>query len=265
MTQISPLAFVNPDAKLGNNVTIDPFAYIDANVILGDNCHIHPHVSVLSGAILGNNVEVFDGAVIAATPQDFRWKGEKSQVIIGNDTVIREHVIINRSIRTGEATRIGSGSFIMAQTHVGHDSTIGDKCVIGNAVKIAGDCKIGNCTIFSSNALIHERCEVGEWVLIKGGCRVNGNVPPYIVMAHNPISYYGINAFILRRRGFSEETIDNIAKCYRHIYQCNTSVLNAVRRIEEDIPQSDQRDAILSFIRNHNNKIAAVPEQLTED
>lgn len=265
MSNISPLAFVNPAAKIGDNVTIDPFAYIDAGTVIGNNCHIHPHVSILDGAFLGDDVEVFDGAVVSATPQDFRWKGVRSSVIIGEGSVIREHVIINRSIRENEATRIGHHTFIMAQTHVGHDSSIGDCCVIGNAVKIAGDCKIANNTIFSSNALIHERCEVGEWVLIKGGCRVNGNVPPYTVMAHNPISYYGVNAYILRHRGFSEETIDTIAKCYRHIYQCNTSVLNAVRRIKEDIPAGKERDAILDFIANHNNKIVAVSEQMMSD
>lgn len=265
MTKISPLAFVNPSAKIGDNVTIEPFAFIDEGVAIGDNCHIHPHTSILSGTVIGNGVEIYDGAVISAKPQDFRWDGSNSFVFIGDNTVIREHVIINRSMRKEEATRIGHDSFIMAQTHVGHDSEIGDHCVIGNAVKIAGDCKIGDFTIFSSNALIHERCEVGRWVLIKGGCRVTGNVPPFVIMAHNPISYYGINAFILRRGSYTENDIDDIAKCYRHIYQCNTSVLNAVRRIREDIPQSPARDEILTFLQNHNNKIAAVPEILTED
>ena len=265
MTQISPLAFVNPDAHIGNDVTIAPFAYIDAGTVIGDNCTIHPHVSILEGTILGKNVEVFDGAVISANPQDFRWKGEKSKVIIGDNTVIREHVIINRAIHHDEATRIGSDTFIMAQTHIGHDSEIADKCVIGNAVKIAGDCKVGSCTILSSNALVHERCEIGDWVLVKGGCRVNGNVPPYIIVAHNPIEYYGVNAFILRRNGFSDKDIDAIAKCYRHVYQCNTSVLNAVRRINEDIASGPARNAILDFIRNPNNKLVAIPEELQVD
>ena len=105
----------------------------------------------------------------------------------------------------------------MAQSHIGHDSSIGDHCVIGNAVKIAGDCKIDNYSILSSNVLVHEKCEIGQWALIKGGCRVNNNVPPVVIMAHNPISYFGVNAFILRRANKSEELIDEIAKCYRLI------------------------------------------------
>lgn len=265
MTQISPLAFVNPNAKIGNNVIIDPFAYIDQDVTIGDNCHIHPHVSILAGAQIGAGCEIYDGAVISATPQDFRWDGKSSFVKIGDKTVVREHVIINRGIRENSATEIGSESFIMAQSHIGHDSKIGNHCVIGNAVKIAGDCIVGDCTILSSNVLMHEHCEVGQWVLVKGGCRINGNVPPYIVVAHNPLSYYGVNAFILRKGHFSEDKIDDIAKCYRHIYQCNTSVLNATRRIKEDIQPSEEREKILSFIDKHEMKIAGVPDVILVD
>lgn len=260
MTTISPLAFVNPNAKIGDNVTIDAFAYIDEGVIIGDNSHIRPHVSLLRGTRMGKNNVIYEGAIIGAEPQDFRWKGEKSYVIIGDSNKIRENVIINRSIREGEATEIGSHSFIMAQSHIGHDSSIGNRCVLGNAVKIAGDCKVGNYSILSSNALLHERCEVGEWCLIKGGCRVNSHVPPYSIMAHNPIQYAGVNAFVLRRGRFSEEAIDNIAKCYRQIYESNTSTFNALKRIEADIEKCVERDAILAFIINHNNILAAMPK-----
>lgn len=261
MNNVSNLAFVHPDAKLADNITIDPFAYIDKDVEISDGCHIYPHASIRAGARLGKNVQVFEGAVISATPQDFRWKGEKSLVVIGDNTVIREHVIINRSIYESGATHIGHDTFIMAQTHIGHDSEIGNNCVLGNAVKIAGQCKVGDCTIFSSNALLHENCEVGEWVLIKGGCRVKGDVPPYVIMAHNPISYIGVNAVILRHEGVSEDRIDDIAKCYRHLYQCNTSVYNALKRIEIDVDPSTERDSIIFFIRAHKNKIAAAKSE----
>ncbi len=265
MTHISPLAFVNPDAKIGNDVTVDAFAFIDADTVIGDRCHIRPHASILSGSRIGNDNVIFEGAVIGAEPQDFRWKGERTLVYIGNNNKIREYVIINRSIRPDSATRIGNNSFIMAQTHIGHDSEIGDSTVLGNAVHIAGDCKIGNYTILSSNALVHEHCEIGDWVLIKGGCRVNGHVPPYSIMAHNPITYYGVNAFILRHKKWDEEIIDDIAKCYRHLYQSKTSPFNALRRIEADIRQTDVRDAIIAFVRNHNMKLAALSDESREE
>lgn len=259
MSNISNLSFVHPEAKIGENVTIHAFAYIDRDVEIGDGTTVRAHASVLSGARIGKNNTIFEGAIISASPQDFRWKGADSKVIIGDNTTIREHVIINRSIHPDGETRIGNNSFIMAQTHIGHDSVIGSYCVLGNAVKVAGDCSVGNYSILSSNAMIHEGFDVGEWVLIKGGCRVNNHVPPFVIMAHNPISYYGVNAFIIRKGKKSEEVIDDIAKCYRHIYQCNTSIFNAVRRIKEDVAPGPERDAILDFIKAHDMKLAALP------
>lgn len=259
MSQISHLAYVDPSAKIGENVTIDAFAYIDKNVEIGDGTHIHAHASVLSGARIGKNNEIFENAIISAKPQDFRWDGKDSFVIIGDNNKIREQVIINRGIRENSATRIGNHSFIMAQTHIGHDSEIGDRCVIGNAAKIAGDVKIGSYTILSSNAMVHEKNHIGDWVLVKGGCRVNGNVPPYAVMAHNPIEYFGVNSFVLKKVNKSDEIIDDIAKCYRHIYQTGTSLFNALRRIKDDVEPSAERDAIIQFIESHNRKLAALP------
>ena len=265
MFQISPLAFVHPNAKIGDNVTIMAFAYIDDNVEIGENCVIGPHVSIRSGARIGKNNKFFDGCVISAQPQDFRWKGEDSYVEIGDNNTIREHTIINRSIHSGKSTKIGSNSFIMAQSHIGHDTEIGNYVVVGNAAKIAGSCKIGNYTILSSHALVHENCDVAEWVLIKGGCRVNNNVPPYVVMAHNPIGYFGVNAYIMRKGKFSEEIIDEIAKAYRHIYQSQTSPFNAIKRIESDVNESEQKEKIIHFVKKHNYQLAALPKSIYEE
>lgn len=258
MSTISPLAYVHPEAKIGENVTIHAFAFIDRNVEIGDGCIVWPHVSIRSGARIGKNNHFYDGCIVSATPQDFRWKGDDSYVVIGDNNTIREHVIINRSIHKEGVTKIGNDSFIMAQSHIGHDTEIGNSVVIGNSVKIAGSCKIGDYSILSSCALVHEKCEIAEWVLIKGGCRVNNNVPPYVIMAHNPITYFGVNAFVLRRGKFSEELIDDIAKCYRHIYQSNTSAFNAMIRVKADVAPSKERDAIIKFVEGHNFKIAAL-------
>lgn len=259
MAKVSNLAYVHPEAKLADNVVIDAFAYIDKNVEIGDGTHIHPHCSILSGARIGKNNVIYENAIISATPQDFRWKGEDTLVIIGDNNKIREQVIINRSIYKDGATKIGSNSFILAQTHIGHDSEIGDCCVLGNAVKVAGQVIIGSHSILSSNALVHENCHIGEWALIKGGCRVNGNVPPYAVMAHNPIVYFGVNSYVLQKCGRSNDIIEEIAKCYRHVYQTNTSIFNALRRIKEDVEPIAEREEIITFIKNHNMKLAALP------
>lgn len=266
MNNISNLAYVDPEAQLGDNVTVDAFAYIDKGTYIGDGTHIHPQVTIRPGARIGKNNKIFEGAVISAKPQDFRWKGEIGFVEIGDNNVIREHVIINRSIHEGGATKIGNDNFIMAQCHIGHDSEISDHCVLGNAVRIAGQCKIDKFSILSSNALVHEKCHIGEWALIKGGTRVTGHVPPFVIMAHNPISYYGINAFVLRKGGLPEEVIDDIAKCYRLVYQCHTSIFNSVKRIMIEVQKSDTRNSIVGFIENHDYKIAGSSfEEFMED
>ncbi len=255
---IHPMAFVDPSAQLGDNVKIDAFVFIDKDTVIGDNCIIRPHASVLHNTVIGKGNEIFEGAVIGANPQDFRWKGEKSFLHIGDNNKIHEHVIINRSIYEGKSTVVGSNNFIMAQTHVGHDCKVGDWCVLGNSVKLAGEVTIAPYSILSSGVICNERSNIGSWCMIKGGTRVNGNVPPYVIMAHNPITYFGVNAYIMRRGNMSDEVIDDVAKCYRHIYQSSTSVRNAMLRIREDVKPGKERDAIIKFIEDNNRHLAGI-------
>ncbi len=259
---ISPLAHVDPSAKLGANVKIHPFAYIDADVEIGDGCEIMSYTSIIRGTRMGKNNKVYQNSIIGADPQDFRWKGEPTYCYIGDNNVIREHVIINRGIHTEGGTHVGDDTFIMAESHIGHDSVIQGRSVIGNGVTIAGDAVVGQCSILSSGVILHERSRVGDWVLIKGGCRISGNVPPYVIMAHNPAAYFGINAVIMRKHGFTDQQIDEAAKAYRHVYQTGTSVFNALKRIEADVDKGDVRDTIVDFIRNCNLKLVAIPRDL---
>ncbi|MDE5642001.1 MAG: acyl-ACP--UDP-N-acetylglucosamine O-acyltransferase [Muribaculaceae bacterium] len=253
---ISPLAYVDPSAKIADDVKIHPFAYIDADVEIGPGCEIMPNASIMRGTRMGANNKVYQGAVVGADPQDFRWKGQQTYCYIGDNNRIREQCIINRGIESEGGTRIGSGCFIMAESHIGHDSQIADNCVLGNGVKVAGNVRIGVCTILSSNVIINEGAALGECVLIKGGCRISNNVPPFTIMAHNPSRYYGVNSVIMQKCGYTEANIDDVAKAYRHIYQCNISVFNALGRIEADIDASKVRSKITDFIRQHNLRIA---------
>lgn len=253
---ISKLAHVDPAAKIGENVTIHPFAFIDANVEIGDGTVVMPYASVMGGTSLGSGCKVYQGAIVGADPQDFRWKGEPTRCTIGANTVIREHVIINRGIRAeGKGTIIGNDCFIMANSHVGHDSVIADKVVLGNNATVAGDVEIGTCSILSSAAIVHEKCHVGKWAVIKGGCRIGAHVPPFVIIAHNPATFFGVNAWVMKKNGFSEEEITEIAKAYRHMYQSGTSVFNALKRIEADVTPGENRDAILDFVRDNDLRI----------
>ncbi|MDE7427434.1 MAG: acyl-ACP--UDP-N-acetylglucosamine O-acyltransferase [Muribaculaceae bacterium] len=261
---ISPLAYVDPSAKLGKDVKIHPFAYIDANVEIGDGCEILPYASIIRGTRMGKGNKIYQGAIIGADPQDFRWKGQETYCFIGDHNVIREHVIINRGIYSQGGTTVGNDTFIMAECHIGHDSVLKGRCVLGNGVNVAGDVTIHKGVILSSNAIIHEGCNVGAYSVIKGGCRISSNVPPYVIIAHNPATYYGVNASIMRTHGgFTDAQIDDVAKAYRHIYQCGTSLFNALKRIEVDIEPSKVRDNILNFIRD--NKMKIVADRFMED
>lgn len=253
---ISPLAYVDPSAKLGKDVTIHAFAYVDAGTVLGDGCEIKPYASIVRGTTLGKNVKVYQGAIVGADPQDLRWKGEDTYCTVGDETCIREHVIINRGI-DGGTTAIGSQCLICANSHIGHDTKVASRCVIGNNVSVAGNVHIQEGTILSSSVVIHEKSKIGKFALIKGGTRISSNVPPFTIMAHNPVVYYGVNSTIMRKHaGFSEEQIDDIAKAYRHIYQCSTSVFNALKRIESNIAESSVRNDILQFVRENDLKLA---------
>lgn len=259
---ISPLAHVDPSAKIGENVTIHPFAFIDKNVEIGDGSEILPYASVINGTRVGRDCRVYQGAIVGADPQDFRWKGEQTYCYIGDQVTIREHVIINRGISSEGGTRVGDGIFIMADAHIGHDCRLAGKSVVGNGVTMAGGVVVGENVILSSNSILHEDSRVGDWVLIKGGCRIAGNVPPYVIIAHNPAVYFGINAYVMRKHGFSDDQIDDIAKAYRHVYQSGTSVFNALKRIEADLDDSPVRSKILDFIREADLRIVAIPVDL---
>lgn len=263
-TNISPLAHVDPSAKIGDNVTIHPFAFIDADVEIGDGTEIMSYTSIIRGTRIGRDNKIYQGSIIGADPQDFRWTGCKTYCYVGDKNVIREHVIINRGITSEGGTRIGSESFIMAETHIGHDTVVADHCVLGNGVTIAGDASVGTCSILSSGVILHEKSTLGAWTLIKGGCRISGNVPPFVIMAHNPASYFGVNAVVLRKGGFTDEEVDDIAKAYRHIYQTGTSVFNALKRIEADVDPSPERQSIIDFINGCNLRIVAIPKDLEQ-
>lgn len=248
---ISPLAYVHPDAQLGNNVEVMPFAYIDKGVVIGDNCVIHPHVSILEGTTMGSGNIVYQNAVIGATPQDFHFKeGGKTQVRIGNDNRIRENVVIAGSTYEGKATIIGNGNFLMDQVHVCHDAVIHNKCVLGIGVIISGECEIHDSSIQSSNVVVHQHVRVGKFSLIQSGCRVQKDVPPYVILGGNPATYHGVNAVVLKHLGLSERVLRHIANTYRLIYTANFSLEDAVIKIPEQIPMSEEIDDILHFIKD---------------
>lgn len=255
---ISPLANVSPNAKIGKDVTIMPFAYIEDNVEIGDGCVIMPYVSIMSGTVLGKNNKVHQHAVLGSEPQDFRYRGEPSGLVIGDNNSIRENVVIARSSRGGQSSRIGNGNFLMDKVHFCHDVHLGDNCIVGIGTSVAGDCTIDSCTILSTSVVLNQSVHVGQWVLVQGGCRVSKDVPPYIIVAGNPPMYHGVNATVMTHSNvlkISDRILRHIISAYRLLSQAQFSLTDAIQKIKDQVPKSEEIYEILRFVENSKNGI----------
>lgn len=248
MNQISPLAYVHPEAKLGDNNVIGPFCYIDRNTVIGDNNVFQNSVTINVGARIGNNNEVFPGASLSTKPQDLKFKGEETICEIGNSNSIRENVTISRGTASKGYTKVGNNNLLMENMHIAHDCVVGNGCIIGNSTKFAGEVIVDDNAIISATVLIHQFCRIGGYVMIQGGSRTSQDIPPYIIAGKEPIRYAGVNLIGLRRRGFSNELIQNIHEAYRIIYQSNNTRADAIQQIKEVIPMSPEIQYIIDFV-----------------
>ena len=244
---IHPLAYVHPDAELGENVTVEPFAYIAGKVTVGDGCWIGPNAVVNDGAILGKECKIFSGAVIAGIPQDLKFRGEETPAVIGDRTMIRECATVNRGTAAKGTTVVGSDTLIMAYAHVGHDCVVGNHCILANNVSLAGEVELDDWAILGGHTAIHQFCRVGKHAMTSGGTMVGKDIPPFIKVAHNPASYVGVNSIGLRRRGFTGEQINEIMDICRIMFQNGYSYGKACRVLEEQMPDSDARREMLTF------------------
>lgn len=247
---ISPLAYIHPEAKIGENCEIGPFCYIDRNVVIGDNNTLMNSVTVLYGSRIGNGNTFFPGAVIGAIPQDLKFVGEESTAEIGDNNKIRENVTINRGTAAKGRTVVGSGNLLMEGVHVAHDAIVGNQCIIGNGTKLAGETIIDDKAILSAHVLLHQFCRVGSYVMVGGGTRSSQDILPFSMIARDPAAFCGLNVVGLKRRGFDRETIDNIHRTYQIILQCTGLLKDLLEQVENEIPQSPERDYILEFIRS---------------
>lgn len=256
---IQPLAYVHSDARIAANVVIEPFAVIHKNVEIGEGTYIGSNVTIFEGARIGKNCRIFPGAVISAIPQDLKFKGEDSLVVIGDNTSIRECVTINRGTSAYGRTTVGSNCLVMAYVHIAHDCILGDNCVISNAVQMAGHVEVGDWAIVGGTTAIHQFCKIGPHVMISGGSLVGKDVPPFTKAGREPLAYVGLNSIGLRRRGFSNDKIAEIQEIYRYVYLRGYNNSEALNRIEIELPASAERDEIVNFIRNSERGIMKAP------
>ncbi len=252
---IHPHTYIHPNAKLATNVKIDPFSVIHQNVEIGSGTWIGSNVTIMEGARIGSNCRIFPGAVIAGIPQDLKYEGENTTVEIGNNTTIREFVTINRGSKDKWTTKVGDNCLIMAYSHIAHDCIIGNNCIMSNNTQMAGHVTLGDYAILAGMCAVHQFVQIGQHAFIAGGSLVSKDVPPYIKAGRTPLSYAGVNSVGLKRRGFSLERINHILDIFRIIYNKSLNTSQALNFIEEEIEATDERDEIVTFIRDSGRGI----------
>lgn len=245
---ISPLASIDPRARIGENVEIGPFTTIYGDVTIGDNTWIGPNVTIMDGARIGSHCRIFPGAVISAIPQDLKFDGEETTVEIGDHTTIRECVTINRGTRDRMKTKVGSHCLLMAYVHIAHDVVVGDYCILANTANIAGHVVIDDHVIIEGVVAVQQFVHIGSHSFIAGGSLVRKNVPPFIKAAREPLTFAGVNTIGLRRRGFSNEAIQHIEDVYRVIYIHNSNISQALKVADIELPVTPEKELILNFI-----------------
>ena len=240
------MAFVHPEAKLGDNNIIGPFCYIDKNTVIGNNNNLMNSVTIHTGARIGNGNEFFAGASISTKPQDLKFRGEETTCEIGDNNSIRENVTISRGTASKGKTVVGNNNLLMENMHIAHDCEVGNGCVIGNSTKFAGEVVVHDNAIISATVLCHQFCNIGGYVMIQGGSRFSLDIPPFVIAGKEPTRYCGINIIGLRRRGFSNETIDMIHDTYRIIYAKGV-IKEGIEEARAKYPESKEVEYICSF------------------
>ena len=254
MNQISPLAYVHPEAILGDNNIIGPFCYIDRDTIIGDNNVLQNSVTINVGARIGNGNEIFPGASLSTKPQDLKFKGETTTCQIGDGNSIRENVTISRGTASKGKTIVGNITLLMENMHIAHDCVVGNNCIVGNSTKFAGEVTIDDNAIISATVLTHQFCKIGSYVMIQGGCRFSQDIPPYIIAGKEPTKYCGINLVGLRRRGFSNELIDSIHEAYRLLYSKGV-LKEGIEEIKKNLQITPEIQYIIDFVESSKRGI----------
>jgi len=247
---IHPSAVVDPGARIGNDVSIGAFTVIGAEVEIGDGTRIGPHCSVHGPARIGRDNHIVGHAAIGGEPQDKKFKGERTELVIGDRNTIREFVTLNRGTGDGGGTtRIGDDNWILAYSHVAHDCIVGNHCIFSNNATLAGHVEIGDYVILSGFAGIHQFCRIGAHAFIGMGALINGDVPPFVMVAADEYGRpRGINSEGLKRRGFDAERIAAIKRAYRALYMSGANLADARKQLADMARDSDDVRAFSEFI-----------------
>lgn len=253
---IHPTAIVDPDARLGDGVTIGPYSIIGPGVEIGDDTWVGPHVVIKGPTVIGRENAIYQFASVGDAPQDKKYDGEPTRLEIGDRNVIRESATLNRGTTGGGGvTRIGNDNWMMAYIHVAHDCQVGNQCIFANNASLAGHVHVGDQVILGGFTQVHQFCSIGEHAFAGLGSTVIRDVLPYLMVNGNPAAPHGINKEGLKRRGFSADAIQAIRRAYKVLYRKGLPLEEAVAelsRMAEDYPEVAP---MVEFIRNSRRSI----------
>ena len=228
---IHPTAIIDPDAKLHPTVRVAPYAIIGAGVKIDAHTTVGSHAVIEGLTEIGKHNQIFPGAAIGLEPQDLKYKGANSRLVIGDRNRIREYVTINRATDEGEVTSLGNDNLLMAYSHVGHNCVIEDRVIIANSVAIAGHVSIESMAIISGVLGIHQFVRIGRMAMVGGMSRISRNVPPYMLVEGNPARVRSLNLTGLKRKGFTSTEIKELKQAFRLLYRQNLSINDAIAKL----------------------------------
>ena len=266
LRKIHESAVVYPGARLGREVEIGPYSVIGENVFVGDGTKIGAHVVLEGWTTIGRDCQIHHGACVGGAPQDLKFKGEKTFVYIGDNTIIREFVTINRATGEGEETRVGANCLIMATAHIAHNCQIGNNVIIANGSGIAGHVVIEDRAIISGLSGVHQFVKIGRNAMIGGASKVVQDVPPFVIADGRPARVCGLNSVGIARAGLSEDVRLNLKKAYRMLYRSGMKLSEAITMMEQDLDSNEAVEHLLRFLRNVDRGICRSrrDEEITE-
>ncbi len=246
---IDPRAVIAAGAQVAADAEVGPYAVIGAEVVIGSRTWVGPHALIVGHTTIGADNRIFQFASIGEAPQDKKYRGEPTRLVIGDRNVMREYCTISRGTTLDQGvTRIGSDNLFMAYTHVAHDCVIGDNIIMVNLAMIAGHVQIGDWAILSGYCAVHQHCKIGAHAFLPNNCGVTRDVPPCVMAVGNPAVPHSINAEGLKRRGFSADQIRNLRNAYRILYRSDMPLAAAVEQLSALVATQPELKLLLDFI-----------------
>ena len=249
MSKIHETALVDPAAEVADDAEIGPFSVIGPKVRIGAGSWIGAHVVVTGRTTIGENTRIFHSASMGEEPQDKKYGGEDTELVIGDNTTIREMCTFSRgTVEGGGKTIVGNNNWIMACVHIAHDCVLGDNIIMANNTSLAGHVTVGDWAILSGYSLIHQFCTVGEHSFTSFASYVNRSIPPYITVSGEKAKARGVNTEGLRRRGYSAEQIQQVRRAYKLLYRSGIPLDEAVQKLREMAGEHDEIKPLVDFM-----------------